>query len=314
VRQTPSSRHFSIERLGRGIYAAIANPTGWGLCNSTIIDLGGQSLVFDSMLTPMAGRALARAAERVTGHSPTWVVNSHWHGDHIWGNSSFPNGHVVSTRKVRDVVVRRSRSQFDSNRRTFPAELDAMDSPTSAIAALDRPEVKAWFRGVLETPLPFQIIPPEVTFRDELVLEGTRRTVHLLSFGGGHSPSDVIGYLPDEDLVLAGDLLMVGYHPFVGDGWPERWLTILRKIRRLHARVYVPGHGPIGNASTVDATMRYLSYLERSARNAARQGRPFAEFLNTPVPPASRRWRFAFMYPDNLARAYRLARQRASRT
>jgi cyclase len=265
------------------------------------------------MLTPMAGRDLARAAERVTGHSPTWVVNSHWHGDHIWGNASFPAGHVISTRKVRDVVIRRSRVQFDANRRTFPNELAAMKTPASSISPIDRPQVMAWFRGVLKTPRPFRIVPPEVTFQDELVLEGTRRSVHLLSYGGGHSPSDVFGYLPDEGIVLAGDLMMVGLHPSVGDGWPDRWVQILRKIQRLGARKFVPGHGPLGTTASLDGTLGYLAYLDRRARGAVRGRMSLADFLQTPMPPAARTWRFSFMYPHNLARAYRLARQRAAK-
>ncbi|MCI4365991.1 MAG: MBL fold metallo-hydrolase, partial [Thermoplasmata archaeon] len=81
-----SSRHFQTERLAPGVFAAIATPSGFGLCNAAIVDLGGATVVFDSMLTPMAGADLARAATRCTGRPPTWVVNSHWHGDHIWGN------------------------------------------------------------------------------------------------------------------------------------------------------------------------------------------------------------------------------------
>jgi cyclase len=299
--------------MSAGIYAAIAEPTGSAMCNSTIVDLGGQTLVFDSMLTPMAGTDLARAAERVTGRRPAWVVNSHWHGDHIWGNASFPEGHVVSTRKVREVVLRRSREQFKNNRRQFPAELFAVDSPDSLIPLEERPVLRGWFRGVLRTPLPFRIVPPEVTFRDELVLEGSRRSVHLLSYGGGHSPSDVIGWLPEERILLAGDLLMVGLHPSIGNGWPDRWVTILRKIEQLRPEIIVPGHGALGTFATVRKNREYLADLEHAARQAVHRGITLTQFLRTPIPRRYRPWRFAFMYPENLARAYHLAKARSLR-
>src|SRR5208282_3437521 len=272
-----SSPHFALKRVSAGVHAAIAEPAGSGLCNSTIVDLGGQTLVFDSMLTPMAGRALARAAERITGRRPAWVVNSHWHGDHIWGNASFPEAHVVSTRKVREVILRRSRKQFEDNRRQFPAELLAIGAPDSPIAQVDRPDLRAWFRGVLRIPLPFRIVPPEVTFRDELVLEGSRRSVHLLSFGGGHSPSDVIGWLPEERILLAGDLLMVGLHPSIGNGWPDRWVRILRQIERLHPEQIVPGHGALGTFPTVRKNREYLEDLEGIARDAVQRRIPLQE-------------------------------------
>lgn len=239
-----SSRHFTIEKLGPGIHAAIATPRGYGLCNAGIVDLGGRTVVFDSMLTPMAGADLARAAERCTGRKPDWVVNSHWHGDHIWGNSAFDSGRIVSSRKVREVVLQKSRGQFEECRREFPKELAAMGGPKSAIVPADRPRVRAWFRGVLESPKKPRIVPPDVTFDEELVLEGSRRSLHLITYGGGHSPSDVFAYLPDERIIFAGDLAMVGLHPSVGDGWPDRWMRILRRMQRLRPEQVLPGHGP----------------------------------------------------------------------
>src|SRR5208282_2723553 len=159
-----TGRHFQLESLAPGVHAAIATQTGYGLCNAGIVDLGGRTVVFDSMLTPVAGADLARVAERCTGQKPTWVVNSHWHGDHIWGNSAFVDAHVVSSRRVRREVLGRSRRQFDQCRREFPKELTRMAAPGSPIAPRDRPQVRAWFRGVVETPRSLRIIPPEVTF------------------------------------------------------------------------------------------------------------------------------------------------------
>ena len=147
-----ASPHFRIERLGPGVYAAIASPTGSGLCNAGIVDLGGRTAVFDSMLTPAAGADLAKVAERLTGRRPDWVVNSHWHGDHIWGNSAFLESHVVSSRKVRNLILRKSRRQFEDCRREFSRQLPDLDAPGSPIAPTDRPRVRGWFQGVLDAP------------------------------------------------------------------------------------------------------------------------------------------------------------------
>ncbi|MCI4338918.1 MAG: MBL fold metallo-hydrolase [Thermoplasmata archaeon] len=301
------SRHFRVERLAPGVHAAVATPDGFGLCNSGIVDLGGATVVFDSMLTPMAGAALARAAERCTGRAPDWVVNSHWHGDHIWGNSAFANGHVVSTRRVRQVVLQKSRKQFDDCRREFPAELAKLRAPDPSIHPDDVRELRGWFRGILATPRSHRVVPPEVTFTDELVLEGTRRSLRLISYGGGHSPSDVFGYLPDEQILFTGDLALVGYHLSVGDGWPDEWLRILARMRRLRVDSLLPGHGPLGTAKTLERGQRYLRDLTRIVRSAIRRGTPLAELERTPIPAPYRDWRFAFMFPDNLRRTYRLA-------
>jgi glyoxylase-like metal-dependent hydrolase (beta-lactamase superfamily II) len=303
-------RHFRLERVGPGVHAAIAAPTGFGLCNSGIVDLGGATVVFDSMLTPMAGAALARAAERCTGRKAAWVVNSHWHGDHVWGNSAFLGGHVVSSRRVRDVMVRKSRAQLDGCRREFPKDLARLDAPGSAVAPRDRPQVRAWLTGVLRTPRSHRVVFPEVSFADKLVLEGSRRALHLITYGGGHSPSDVFGYLPEEGILFAGDLVAADYHASVGDGWPDEWGRILRRMGRLRIDHLLPGHGPMGTRRTLDRQAEYLRDLERATRRAIRRGTTLRELQRLPIPAPYRRWRFSFMYPENLTRTYRLATAR----
>jgi cyclase len=307
VRRAPPFRHFLVERVAPGVHAAIATTEGYGLCNSGIVDLGGATVVFDSMLTPMAGAALARAAERCTGRRPTWIVNSHYHGDHIWGNSSIPSAHVVSARRVRDAVLSRSQAQLDAARKEFPRELSALDTPGSTIPRVDRPQVSAWFRGVIASPRSLRIVPPEVTFEDSLVLEGRRRSLELITYGGGHSPSDVFGYLPEERIVFTGDLALVGYHLSVGDGHPERWIRILRRMRRLPVDRIVPGHGPTGTGKALDRAQGYLVDLRRTVAAAIRRGATRSEVQGLPIPERYRRWRFSFMYRDNLEREFALS-------
>jgi cyclase len=305
-----TSPHFRLETLAPGVYAAIATPLGYGLCNSGIVDLGDDTLVFDTMLTPPAGRDLVRAAKHLTGRRPTWAVNSHWHGDHIWGNSSFMGSHIVSSGVARTTILKRSQRQFDSDRREMRGELRHLDAANSRYSAADRPLMRAWFEGVVRMPPGHRIVAPNVTFEDRLVLEGRRRSVHLLTYGGGHSPSDVFAYLPEEQIVLGGDLAIRGFHPSVGDGWPDRWVAILRRIERLRVRSVLPGHGAPDSADTLAETRRYLESIDRSARAARRRGTPLRDFLRTPIPGRFRDWRFSFMFEGNLARAYRLAAHR----
>jgi cyclase len=309
------SPHFGIQRLAPGVWVALARPDGQALCNAGIVDLGGRTLVFDAMLTPVAGAALRRAARRVTGRDPDWVVNSHWHGDHIWGNAALRAPHVVSTRTVRRVIERRSREQWRECRRVFPKELKELDRAGSPVSAADRRRLTAWFRGVLDGPRDLPIVPPDVTFEETLVLTGARRSIELLSYGGGHSPSDVFAHLPDERTIFAGDLAMVGLHPSVGDGWPDRWMSILRRMEALGAERVLPGHGPVGDRRTLPTVRRYLGDVTALAGRARRAGRSVAEAAAVPVPERYRNWQFAFMFGENVARAYRLAggrRRRAS--
>jgi glyoxylase-like metal-dependent hydrolase (beta-lactamase superfamily II) len=105
--------YFHIKQLAEGVYAAIVVPGrgAWG--NAGIVDLGAQTLVFDSFATVAAAQALHDAAVELTGRAPAWVVNSHNHADHIMGNAAFPEATIVATAATRDLIGVRAPAVVD---------------------------------------------------------------------------------------------------------------------------------------------------------------------------------------------------------
>lgn len=97
---TFSSKHLELEKLRDGIYAAIAKSGGGAVGNAGFIDLGGRTLVLDTFNTQQVAEDLRWVAEKVTGCSVTWVINSHWHGDHIRGNQVFKDCKILSNEKT----------------------------------------------------------------------------------------------------------------------------------------------------------------------------------------------------------------------
>jgi cyclase len=306
--------HFHLDPVARGVWAAIARDGGYGLCNSGIIDLGGITVVYDSMLTPVAADRLRLAARRCTGRVPDVVINSHWHGDHIRGNAVFAPAAIVSTPKTRALIRTSGVRQWTSDRRSMPAALRALDSPSSTVPRRERALYRGWFEGTLRVPTRFRPLPPNVTFERELTITGTRAELRVLTYGGGHSPSDVFAFEPDSRVTLLGDLASVGLHPSTGDGVPSRWVGILRRIRRLQVGPVVPGHGPVGGVDDVRLFERYLCDLDRLARAAQRQGESIRAVRSTPVPSAYGTWKFSSFFADNLAHSFALAGSRRTRT
>jgi glyoxylase-like metal-dependent hydrolase (beta-lactamase superfamily II) len=98
------SKHFTLEKIKEGIYAAIVTEYGGGIGNAGIIDLGDQTVIFDTFNTPQAARDLRKAAEDLIGNPVSYVVNSHWHGDHIRGNQSFEDCKIISTVHTRELM------------------------------------------------------------------------------------------------------------------------------------------------------------------------------------------------------------------
>jgi len=294
-----TEEHFRIEQLADGVFAAIASPRGFALCNAGIVDLGGASLVFDAMLTPQAGEALGRAAERLTHRPVGLLVNSHYHGDHVRGNSTVGAAHIVSTSRVRDLVVERApvhlRGDFDE----AAADLARLRSGELKVGPVERVVYEGWFEGILATPRDYTIRPPDVTFESEMTVHGTRRSARILTFGGGHSPSDVLVYLPQERLAFLGDLLSVGFHPSLSDGDPEEFVRILGEASALGIDRVLPGHGPVASGAALGDMARYIATLLERARDARERGVGREELALAPPAPPFDTWTFSPIYQDN---------------
>ena len=102
--------------------------------------------------------------------------------------------------------------------------------------------------------------PPCPKGEGRLALPGMRKA-ELLSFGSGPTESDALLHLPEERLVCAGDLVVVGTHPNVTSGDPEHRLADLDRFDRLRPERIIPGHGPVGNRESIGAMRDYLEIL-----------------------------------------------------
>ena len=105
-RQLPGSKHFRLQQLADGVYAAVHIDGGAAIGNAGIVDLGDRTLVYDTFLTPQAAEDLRIAAEALTGRPIDAVLNSHWHNDHIWGNQVFDaDTDIISTEETRRIFI-----------------------------------------------------------------------------------------------------------------------------------------------------------------------------------------------------------------
>src|SRR5512136_2075432 len=120
----PESKHFQIERLANGVYAAVASEKGYASCNAGIIDIGDRTIIFDTFVSPEAARDLLKATEQLTLHKITHVVNSHDHGDHIRGNQVFDSDvDIISTVSTREAIARNEPKNIKSEKETIQKEI-----------------------------------------------------------------------------------------------------------------------------------------------------------------------------------------------
>jgi len=261
------SRHFTVEPLADGVSATLASPGGAAISNSAIVDLGDATLVFDTLLTPRAAEDLAAAALERTGRRPAMAANSHWHLDHMLGNSVFSTLPIYATRRTREILLeKRVELEGDLTPERLAQDVAEIERLLAAGDPSVSPELLDLNRALLAEAATLRLTPPTRVFEQRFQIPSKRR-VEMVSWGSGHTESDSVLFLPDDGILYAGDLVLAGVHPSTGSGNPEHWLEVLDEIERLHPERIVPGHGPVSGPDVVEEMREYLTTVLRIARD-----------------------------------------------
>ena len=304
----PKSIHYEWKMLTDGMWAAVMKTDGRSMAasNSGIIDLGDQTILFDTSNTPAATRDLLAACQALTGREPTFVINSHWHGDHIRGNQVFaPTTHIVSTVKTADLINSQGQAQLQFQRDNLPqlyAEEEAkLAATTDEAEKAQITQTMAFYYPTLMALPELELRPPNLTFERKLTFTGSQRTAELISDGGGHTSSDAYLYLPDCDVVFIADLIFVGYHAFISDGDPAVNMRLLDDVLRLEPTAVVPGHGSVGTASDLHFMQHYLRTLRQVVAEIKAEGGTVETAVAHPIPDEfSHLINLAGMYQDTM--------------
>ncbi len=275
--------------------------------NAGIVDLGDRALVFDTFANHLAAEDLKRAAVAVTGKPVDFVVNSHPHRDHVKGNQVFPDATIAATRTTCEVMTQNWKARtervrqegLDPLRKAIEEEFDAW-AETPATTGADRILWKGYREAILEGIEAYSLRLPTVTFESALRFHGSKRTADALTFGGGHSASDALLFVPDAEAAFLGDLLFIGVQPFLADGDPDAYLGILDKIEALDAKTLVPGHGPVGTSKDLQLMRDYVVALQRLADRARASKRDPKEVARDPVPAPFRAMAWKAFWPENV--------------
>jgi cyclase len=290
-----STQHYTLEQLGEGVYAAIAKDGGAAICNAGIVDLGGATLVVDAFLTPSAAENLRVDAQHLTGRNPRWVVDTHYHNDHIWGNQAYlPEAVLISTIKTRDLIQTAGLVEFDEYHAITTDRLkDLQTQQTAVTTEAQRDALNLWlgyYAGLAHDFPRLKVTLPNMVFEKRLILYGSQRRADLIEFVGTHSSSDVIVYLPDDGVIFMSDLLFVGFHPYLAGGNPDVLLQALCAILDGSAGIqnathFIPGHGPLGTSVDVYRLVDYIQDCQHIAQTLVAQGTiSQAEVDATPIP------------------------------
>lgn len=241
TRPFPHSASPYLSEVAEGTFAYVQPDGGWCLNNAGCLVSDGQSLLVDTAATQKRALALKEAITTVCASPPRFVVNTHSHGDHTFGNSVFAEHAAIVA--------------HDATR----AEMDALGLHLTTLW----PDV-GW--GELSVTL------PTVTYHDRLTLRVGQEQADLIALGPAHTAVDTVVWLPRQRVLFAGDLLMSGATPFCLMGSVSGSLEAVAQLRALDPEVVVAGHGPVTGPSVLDTVDRYLRWLQHVAADGLAAG------------------------------------------
>lgn len=278
------ARRFAVERLADGVYAVVRQDLPGMMVDANNLFIVGDRdvVVVDSNGAPTITREVVKALQRLTPLPVRYVVNTHWHDDHIRGNSvyaaAYPGVEFIASAAMRPYMA----AQGEANRRDFVTQApgfaayvraemakgldlngDSLDADTRASYESDLGLVDVVLRDSTHSPT----VLPTIEVTDSLTLYRGARRIVIRSVGAGHTAGDLLVELPNEHIVATGDLVAWPV-PLIGDPQSHvaSWGPALRRILALHPAAIVPGHGPVQRDTTFTATL--ASMFEAIAQQA----------------------------------------------
>lgn len=232
---TPQNPPFELKTIGPGVYAAIDGPEGKSGSNAGFVIGDDGVLVIDSFFDPVATKALVVEIGKLTAKPIRYVINTHYHADHVGGDAVLraAGAVIIAHRNVRGWIRTENLHLFGDH--------------------LTR-QIKATV-----TSLP---LPDVVTDKDLTVWLGTRKI--LVRTVLGHTGGDLIVSVPDAKVVFCGDILWRHVSPNIIDGTITRWIDTLDALRRApdaNQTAFVPGHGDVATLGDVAKFDDYLADL-----------------------------------------------------
>src|SRR2546422_408792 len=241
---------FDVTKVADGVYAAVAAPAYKVNCNTAIIESDDGVVIVDTHSKPSAARVIVDRIRAITPKPVRYVINTHFHWDHWHGNEvypkAYPGAEIVTNQITREAMRQKGLKRIDDHRRQVPAEIARLEADLAAASApAERQRLAADVRlakAYLAEVRALEPALPTIAFEQTMKLYRRDREIHLLHLGRAHTEGDVFVYLPKEKIVITGDA-MIGWTPYMGDGYPEDWAGTLDHLAQLDFTHIIMGHG-----------------------------------------------------------------------
>ena len=280
----PAAMKFNdVKEVAPGVffrYSAISptDPSVFGGSNNIWVVFEDYVAVVDANF-PKEAQDVLDAIKKTTDKPVRYVLDTHHHGDHAYGNAVFGKAGaqvVAQTNCARLLRVNGPREFAEAGR-----------GPTG------RKDVAS---GTLKTP--------NIVFDDKLVLEDGTQRVEFLFLGHAHTAGDAVAYLPRHKILCTGDACVNGAFNFMGHSDSASWVRTLERMQQLDVKLICPGHGPPAGPELLANQKRYFVELRREVLKGIDAGKTAEEIADRIDFPWYKEWTSVRPAGDNVKHVY----------
>jgi quinoprotein relay system zinc metallohydrolase 2 len=275
---------LALREIADGVFAfqgvnELMHPENEGaICNLGVVVGSDAAAVIDSGGSLAEGQAFIAAIKKITAKPVRYLINTHVHPDHIFGNAAFKalGPTIVGHQNLPAALEARGEYYLHSYREQLGDKL---------------------MEGI-------EIVPPTLLVDDVLELDLGGRMLQLKAWEAAHTDNDLTVLDAASGTFFAGDLVFMGHLPTI-DGSLLGWLKQMDTLAGIDAQRVVPGHGPVSSAwpDALEPERRYFEVLAADLRQAIKEGVPLAEAVKTAGRSEASNWTLFDDYNERNATA-----------
>jgi glyoxylase-like metal-dependent hydrolase (beta-lactamase superfamily II) len=248
-----------------------------GGANVTVICTDEGLVMVDTFNSPGAARRGRKLIEAFSDKPIRYAINTHYHADHSFGNQVFDDAVIISTHDYARKATGRYSNRDDDLQKgidEMKEQLKTAEPGSEQAEALAR-EI-GLYRRILADSRGFILIPPEISLKGSASLILGSRTFNILYAGTAHTHADLVVHVPEENLLVMGDIFWDRYIPYIDlhESDPLGWIAFLNKLSKLNKEIeyVVPGHGDVQGPEALTTMLRLMQKLWDAVADARESG------------------------------------------
>jgi len=241
--ELPKMKFDDVKEVAPGVFfryssiSATDKAVPFGGSNNIWVVFKDYVVVVDANFPKEAEDVLA-AIKKTTDKAVKYVFDTHHHGDHAWGNTTWAKAgaKVIGSKQCARLLKANGPDEWKKEQ----AKKDG------------RPDIKA-----------NELKQVDESFDEKLVLDDGTQRMEFHFFGHAHTAGDAMAYLPKHKILCTGDACVNGSFNFMGHSNSASWITVLTKAEKLDVKLICPGHGAVAGKDLLAKQRRYFEELRK---------------------------------------------------